>query len=95
MLAELGDHLMYPLEDGMTAAEFHKNGGTPVKAIKRYVLDYYGGSKSEVRNCKRVTWCLYPFKDGKNPNRKVSPEQRKIRAANLKANVERSRRDRK
>src|SRR5262245_41596026 len=39
MLAALGDCMMYPLEDGLLAAEFHKNGGTALKAIKRYYLD--------------------------------------------------------
>jgi hypothetical protein len=87
--------MMYPLEDGLSAAEFHKNGGTASKAIKRYCLDCSGGSKSEVRNCKCVTCPLHPFRFGKNPNRAASPEQRIIRAALLKANVERSRRDRK
>lgn len=87
MLAELGDELMYPLGDGLRSAEFHKNGGTALKAIKRYVLDFFGGSKSEVRNCKRITWCLHPFRLGKNPNRKMRPDQRAIAAARLRDNM--------
>jgi len=92
MLAELGDCKMYPLEDGLSVAEFHKNGGTALKAIKRYCLDCSGGSKSEVRNCKHFTCSFHPFRLGKNPNRRMSPAQGMIRAALLRANVERSRR---
>jgi hypothetical protein len=33
---------------------------------------------------------LHPFRKGENPNRKMSPEQRPISAARLKANIERS-----
>jgi len=95
MLAEQGGYMMYPLEDGLSAVEFYKNGGTALKAIKRYCLDCSGGSKSELRNCKWVTCPLHPFRFGTNPNRKMSPAKRKIRAGLLRANVERSRRDRK
>jgi hypothetical protein len=87
--------MMYPLEDGVSAAEFYKNGRTALKAIKRYCLDCSGGSKSAVRNCIWVTCPLHPFRFGTNPNRKLSPDQRMTRAALLQANVERSRRDRK
>jgi len=89
MLAEVGDRKMYPLEDGMTVAEFHKNGGTGLKAIKRRCLDCSGGSKSEVRECRQSACDLHPFRLGKNPNRTMSPEQREIAAARLKANLKR------
>jgi hypothetical protein len=90
LLAEAGDHKMYPLEDPMTVAEFHRNGGTALKAIKRYCLDCSGGSKSEVRNCKCVACPLHPFRLGKNPNRRMRPNQREIAAARLRANRRRN-----
>ena len=97
IIAEQGDEgrLMYPLEDGMTVLDFYSEGGTRVKAIERYCLDCSGHSISGVKNCQFVKCHLYPFRRGKNPNRKTSPEQRKIKAARLKANIARSRRDRK
>jgi hypothetical protein len=90
MLAEAGDCQMYPTEQPMTAAEFHKNGGTPLKAIKRRCLDCSGYSKAEVRNCHHVTCALYPFRQGQNPNRRMNTEQREAAAARLKANIERA-----
>lgn len=83
---------MFLIEDGMTVAEFIKDGGTPLKAIKRRCLDCSGGSKAEVRNCKRVGCDLHPYRLGSNPNRKMSAEQREIAAARLKANIEGARR---
>ena len=89
MIAQLGDRPIHPLEDATTAAEFHEDGGTGLKAIKRRCLDCSGYSKSEVRDCRRVTCDLHPFRSGKNPNRAASPEQREIKAARLKANITR------
>jgi hypothetical protein len=89
MLAEAGDCQMYPLEDPMTAAQFHENGGTPLKAIKRRCLDCSGYSKADVRNCFDAACALYPFRQRRNPNRRMNPEQRKAAAARLKANIER------
>jgi hypothetical protein len=83
---------MYPLEDGMTVAEFHEHGGTRIDAIVRRCLDCSGYSKSEVRDCRHVTCHLHPFRLGKNPNRKLSPEQSAIAAARLKANITRKKR---
>jgi hypothetical protein len=89
MMAEAGNRKMYPLEDGMKVAEYYEHGGTVLKAIKRYCLDCSGGCGSEVRDCTHTTCDLHPFREGKNPNRKMNPEQRKIAAARLKANIER------
>ena len=89
MIAELGNCQMYPLEDGMAAAKFYERGGTVLKAIKRYCLDCSGGCKSEVRDCTRTTCDLHPNRHGKNPNRKMRPEQSAIRAELLKANIAR------
>lgn len=44
---------------------------SPVKAIKRHCLDCSGGSKKEVRECIIQDCPLYPFRLGKNPNRKL------------------------
>ncbi len=43
---------------------------TPLKAIRLKCLDCSCGSADEVRKCP-IKWCpLYPFRSGKNPNRK-------------------------
>jgi len=89
LLAKASDHKMYPLEDPMTVAEFHRNGGTPLKAIKRHCLDCSGRSKEAVRNCKYGACELHAYRHGKNPNRTAKREQREKFAARLKANVER------
>ena len=39
MTAEVGNHKMYPLEAGVTVAEFYAHSGTALKAIKRRCLD--------------------------------------------------------
>ena len=88
-LAELDGRKMYPLEDIMTAAEFHKNGGTVLKAIRRRCLCCSGGSKSDVRGCQHLTCPLHRYRLGQNPNRRGNAEQRRVRAARLKANTKR------
>jgi hypothetical protein len=80
--AETGDRQVHPPQDGATT-----RGATALKAIKSRCLDCSGGSKSELRNCQHVTCDLHPFRLGTNPNRKMKPEQRRIAAARLKANV--------
>lgn len=43
---------------------------TPLKAIRAKCLDCSGDSANEVKLCT-IEWCpLYPFRLGKNPNRK-------------------------
>ena len=90
ILAEAGDRKIYPLVANSTVAEFHKNGGTALKAIKRRCLDCAGGSKSEVRDCQHFACDLYNFRLGRNPNRSMSPKQRQVAAARLQANVGRA-----
>jgi len=90
MLAELGDRKIYPLEDIITVAEFHKNGGTVLKAVRRRCRDCAGGCKADVRDCQHITCELHPFRLGRNPNRSMTPEQREVAAARMKANVERA-----
>lgn len=43
---------------------------SPVKSIRQYCLDCSCGSKSEVKNCLIPDCPLYPYRLGKNPNRK-------------------------
>lgn len=43
---------------------------TPVKAIRAKCLDCQGGRPSLVRNCEMTDCPLYPYRMGKNPNRK-------------------------
>jgi hypothetical protein len=95
ILAEVADRPIYPPEDVMTGAEFHKNHGTVLKSIKRRCLDCSGYSKSKVRHCQYVASCsLHPFRFGTNLKRKMSPEQRKIAAERLKANIKKGKEER-
>ena len=43
---------------------------TPLKAIRAKCLDCSGGQPSEVRECPDTECSLYPYRFGKNPNRK-------------------------
>ncbi len=46
------------------------NGFTPVKAIREKCLECSAGQAKEVRECLIHDCSLYPFRLGKNPNRK-------------------------
>jgi len=61
-----------------------------LKAIRRRCLDCSGDSKADVSDCQHFACDLHNFRLGKNPNRAMSPEQREVAAARLKANVERA-----
>ena len=43
---------------------------TPVKAIREKCIDCMCGQKHEVKLCPITDCSLYPFRLGKNPNRK-------------------------
>lgn len=43
---------------------------TPVKSIRKKCIDCSGGSLKEVRDCDIDDCPLYPFRMGKNPNRR-------------------------
>jgi hypothetical protein len=43
---------------------------TPCRAIKAWCLECSGGSRAEVRKCEATDCPLFPFRKGKNPNRK-------------------------
>lgn len=65
---------------------------TPLRAIRAKCLDCVLGSSNEVALCPMENKCsLWPFRFGKNPNIKLSDEERQRRsergrasAANLK-----------
>jgi hypothetical protein len=83
IITEQGNTLLHPLEWRMTAAEFHAKWHSPLKAIKRKCLDCSGASKSGVRNCAFNDCALHAFRQGKNPHRAYSPEERARLAAQL------------
>jgi hypothetical protein len=57
---------------------------TPIKAIRAKCLDCCCGSAREVELCPILDCSLYPYRFGKNPNIKLSDEQRARRAAHFK-----------
>ena len=60
---------------------------TPVKAIRAKCIDCYGGSRYEVENCVTPDCPLYPYRLGKNPNRKgkqLTDEQKEACAERLR-----------
>ena len=57
---------------------------TPVKAIRAKCLDCCCGQRNEVELCPCADCPLYPYRFGKNPNIKLTDEQRAARAANFK-----------
>lgn len=63
----------------------------PVKAIREFCIQCYGGYKAEVKTCPANTCPLYAFRMGKNPYRKkreLTDDQRK--AASERMNMVRS-----
>ena len=87
LIAEQGDTLLYPLEWRMTAAAFHAARHSPLKAIRRKCFDCSGASKSEVKNCAFNDCALHIFRQGKNPNRTYSPQERARRSEHLVAKL--------
>lgn len=57
---------------------------TPIKAIRAKCLDCCCGSAKEVGLCPIPDCSLHPYRFGKNPNIKLSDEQRARRAAHFK-----------
>ena len=60
---------------------------SPMKAIRAKCLDCCIGQREEVKLCPAKDCPLYPFRLGKNPNRKArtfTEEQRKAAAERLK-----------
>lgn len=57
---------------------------TPIKAIRAKCLDCCCGQYKEVELCPCADCPLYPYRFGKNPNIKLTDEQRAARAAHFK-----------
>lgn len=61
---------------------------TPIKAIRLKCLDCVLGSSQEVELCPCEKNCaLWPFRFGKNPNIKLSDEERQRRAERGRASA--------
>jgi hypothetical protein len=43
---------------------------SPLKSIKKYCYECSGNSKKNVRECHITDCPLFPFRQGRNPNRK-------------------------
>jgi hypothetical protein len=57
---------------------------TPIKAIRAKCLDCSGFQPSEVRNCGIPECSLFPYRFGKNPNRKgIGAKKAMVTAGNL------------
>jgi hypothetical protein len=70
------DVALHPSEDPLTTSELHNQAGVTLRAIRRRCIDCAGGSPGDVRTCSFTTCPLHPFRLGKNPNRRVSPERK-------------------
>ena len=64
---------LHPGEHPVTASDLN---GSVLKAIRRRCVDCSGGSLAEVRACKCETCPLHPFRMGRNPNIRLSPERK-------------------
>lgn len=61
---------------------------TPIKAIRLKCLDCMLGSSQEVELCPCESNCaLWPYRFGRNPNIKLSDEERQRRADRGRANA--------
>lgn len=57
---------------------------TPLKAIRAKCLDCCCGQYREVELCPCKDCSLYPYRFGRNPNIKLTEEQKAARALNLR-----------
>lgn len=48
-----------------------KGQGSKAKAIREFCLECMDGCKRTIRDCPSIDCNLYPFRFGKNPNRKL------------------------
>lgn len=60
---------------------------TPLKAIRLNCLDCMNGSSNEVQLCTLEKCSLWPFRFGKNPNVKLSDEERERRSRMARENL--------
>jgi hypothetical protein len=70
------DVTLHPSERRTTVGELYGGGGAVLKAIRLRCLDCSGNSLCEVRSCNFDTCPLHPFRFGKNPNIRLSPERK-------------------
>lgn len=49
---------------------------TPIKSIRKFCVECSGGSPLEVKKCVIHDCHLYPYRMGKNPNRKIKNQPR-------------------
>lgn len=75
---------LHPSERAATVGELHGGAGAVLKAIRRRCIDCSGGSLAEVRLCKCEACPLHPFRLGKNPNIRLSPERKAQLVARLR-----------
>ena len=55
-----------------------KNYLTPIQAIRKHCLECSSGSSHEVKNCVITNCPLYPYRFGKNPQRKGIGNRRAV-----------------
>lgn len=60
---------------------------TPLRAIRAKCLDCCCGSPAEVSDCPCVDCSLWAFRFGKNPNVKLSDEERERRSRMARENL--------
>ena len=61
---------------------------TPLRAIRQNCLDCMNGSSNEVQLCPMENRCaLWPFRFGKNPNVRLSDEERERRSKMARENL--------
>lgn len=83
--AAVADMPIYPFERPTAGGEYHKNGGTALKAIRRKCCDCSGGSLIGASGCTVRECALHPFRTGRNPNIRLSKERRAMLSARLSA----------
>lgn len=87
--ADVADIQLHPQERPALGSQFHGEGGTALRAIRRRCLDCSGSQTDAVKACahgpdaKRNPCDLWPFRLGKNPNFRITDERRAVLAQQL------------
>lgn len=65
---------------------------TPLKAIKMFCVECFGGNAREVSRCTSPNCPLYEFRQGKNPRQKreLTDEQRRQMSISFREKVRKS-----
>jgi hypothetical protein len=77
-VAAIAHRNVLPFEDEITQDEFHRQGATALRAIRRRCLDCSGYRVKQMRECQFANCSLWPFRFGKNPNRALSGDALEI-----------------